>query len=654
MPEAAMHKTIIAKASEDKPLEYIMSDGTVDRVGDIIDPEGWEFRNFANNPIALFNHDSRFIVGHWKDVRIENGALRGRLEVMRKGISERLDEVIAAVEAGILRAVSVGFRALESEPLKNGGRRFTKSELIECSLVSIPANPNALQVAKALNLSADAQAVIFGKTATSDHTATAPRQSPGKSAVAQSHFTEHRKMTPISQRIEDAQQRLVGLRDKLTDHLNEIGDEPDETAVTVTEELNEKIAHAEKTVESLTQAETRLKLGAEPANGGGNIVETTTRAQRPFAVPAKKVDPKDYAIRTAVVALLSHVMKKDPDFVRQQRYGDDEPTKAVVDHFLVSKAASAPAMTSTSGWASQLVETVNADFMQSLMPASVYPGLSARGLRLNFGRAGVINIPSRSATPTIAGSFVAEGAAIPVRQGSFTSTTLTPKKMAVISTFTREIAQHSTPAIEGLIRDAIREDTSVALDSVLLDDIAASTVRPAGVRNGVAVTTATAGGGFAALVGDIKNLTGALVTATNGNLRSPVWIMNPTNALSVALTQNAGGDFPFKQEINGGVFQGYPVIVSSTVTAGMVILVDAADFVSVTGDEPLFDVSDQATLHMEDTNPTAIGTAGAPNTVAAPVRSLWQTDTIGLRMILPMNWAFRRAGVVAWTQAVTW
>jgi HK97 family phage major capsid protein len=321
---------------------------------------------------------------------------------------------------------------------------------------------------------------------------------------------------------------------------------------------------------------------------------------------------------------------------------------------LILRASTAPATTTTSGWASQLVETSFQGFLELLMPASVYPGLAARGLRTNFGRAGVISIPSRASTPTIAGSFVAEAGAIPVRQGAFASITFTPKKMAVITTFTREIAEHSTPAIEGLLRNAIQEDTSVALDTVLLDATAASTTRPAGLRNGVTVTTATAGADFTALVTDLKNLVGALITGSSGNLRSPVWIMNPIQALAIATTQNAGGDFPFSAEINQNRFQGYPVILSSTVTAGMVFLVDAADFVAIEGAAPRFDVSDQATLHLDDTTPLAIGTAGSPNTVAAPVRSLWQTDTLGLRMIMDVNWGMRRTGVVAWTQSVTW
>jgi hypothetical protein len=85
-----------------------------------------------------------------------------------------------------------------------------------------------------------------------------------------------------------------------------------------------------------------------------------------------------------------------------------------------------------------------------------------------------------------------------VRQGAFTSISFTPKKMGVISTFTREIYEHSTPSIDSLIRQQIVDDTSGAIDSVLLDATAATTTRPAGLRAGVAATTATAGGGLAA------------------------------------------------------------------------------------------------------------------------------------------------------------
>lgn len=643
-----VRKVTVAKAASDD-LEFILSDDTVDRLGDVIDPKGWVLTNFKKNPIALFGHDSRFPIGNWINVRVVDGKLLGKFKPAAKGTSARVDEIASLVEQQVLRAVSVGFNPIEHEVLAdNSGILFKKQELLECSIVSVPANPSAVQIARSLHISDETIAIVFGKQASAHGAVT--RGTNGEHAATSLPRKSNQMPTPISKLIEDGQARLVALKDQLTAHLAEVGGEPDDAAMAITDELNGKIALQERAVTGWKEAEARLAADTEQRSA------VTVTGARPFAVAAPQVKPGERIMRSLVAMVQSQAQKRSAIQILAERYGEDgkvdDATKTVFE--VITRAATAPATTTTSGWASQLVATENAAFLELLMPASVYPGLAARGLRLNFGRAGVISIPSRVATPTIAGSFVLEGSPIPVRQGAFTSQTLTPKKMAVISTWTREIGEHSTPAIEGLIRNAIQEDTSVALDTVLLDATAVSATRPAGIRNGVATLTATAGGGFAALVGDLKQFVGALITASNGNIRAPVWIMNPIQALSIAVTQNAGGDFPWAQEINNNRFQGYPVILSSTVTAGMVILVDAADFVTVEGDAPRFDVSDQATLHMEDTTPLAIGTVGTPTVVAAPVRSLYQTDSIALRMIMPINWTFRRAGVLAWTTGVTW
>jgi len=387
--------------------------------------------------------------------------------------------------------------------------------------------------------------------------------------------------------------------------------------------------------------------------------ETRAGLERPYAVPAAPpIPPRDHMIRALVCKVKSHFTKQSPYEVMREEYGDDEPTRAVMNR-LVTRAATIPADTVTSGWADKLVATILTDYFAALMPLSVYPGLASRGQKFTFGTAGVVTMPTRSSTPTIAGSFVAQGSPIPVRQGAFTSISFTPKKMAVISSFTREIAEHSTPSIEALIRQAIADDTAVSIDTVLLDNVAATTTRPAGLRAGVSATGATAGGTITALIGDIRALTTALITGTNGNLRAPVWIMNPGDVLAASLLPAVagGGQFPFGEQLAAGTLQGYPVIQSSTVAADMMFLIDAADFVSVTGDTPRFDVSDQATLVFDDTAPAQVGTVGvsaSPNVVGAPARSLWQTDTIGIRMILDINWGLRRSGIVAWMQSMTW
>ena len=57
---------------------------------------------------------------------------------------------------------------------------------------------------------------------------------------------------------------------------------------------------------------------------------------------------------------------------------------------------------------------------------------------------------------------------------------------------------------------------------------------------------------------------------------------------------------------------------------------------------------------MEDTAPTDISTAGTPAVAAYPAKSMFQTDSMALRLIMPINWTLRRPGVVAWAAGVTW
>lgn len=660
-----VHKTHAGAVSG---KEFVLSDETPDRMDDIIMSDGWDLANFKKNPIALFNHNPNFIVGKWANLRVENKQLRGHLELAPFGTSARIDEVLRLIDADILKAVSVGFRPVKRQPRNEddkfgfSGSIYTKSELVETSLVAVPANPNALAVAKSLKISPATIDLVFAGHGVRSEIVKRRGLNGGHAET-----TERRKggakMSSLAQRITDSQTRLVALRDQLVEHLKTVDDtNVSDEQLEVTQELNSKIAQEEKGLTALQDAEKHLADTADTgdgdsrshavvphrANGNGNGV-------RPFHLgkARKEVNVIDLLARSGAIMMVAHQQRKAIDDIRRATYPEDEPTRAMLDWSM--RAASAPAMTTVTGWAAELVQTLFASFMETLMPKSVYPRLSGRGLSLTFGRNGRISIPTRSITPSIAGSFVGEGQAIPVRQGAFTAQVLTPKKMAVISTWTREIDEQSVPAIEGLLRNAIQEDTAISLDTVLLDNGAATLIRPAGLLNGVTPLTPTAGGGFTALVGDIKQISGALLTATKGNVRAPCWLMNPQQVMSAGLTPAPGvGAFPFQDQVNQGNLQGWPIIDSGTVPLGTVIAVDAADFVSVGGDAPRFELSDQATLHMEDTTPADIVGGASPGTPAFPVKSMFQTDSIALRLILPVNWTIRRPGVVAAVVGVTW
>jgi HK97 family phage prohead protease len=132
-------------------VTIVASDATVDRYGDIIEPTGWKFANYLRNPVWLVDHRYTVlsIVGQGMNPRIEGGALVLDVRHDPPGSGEQVDGVRARLKSGSLRAVSVGFRPLKWEKIRNeqgdwtGGFRFLEQELLEVSWVAVPANPSA-------------------------------------------------------------------------------------------------------------------------------------------------------------------------------------------------------------------------------------------------------------------------------------------------------------------------------------------------------------------------------------------------------------------------------------------------------------------------------------------------------------------------------
>lgn len=616
--------------SDGGSLEFVLSDATVDRYGDIVEARGWDLRNFKRNPIALFGHSASFPIGTWSNVRVERGKLLARLNLAARGTSQRLDELIGLVEQGILRAVSVGFRPVEWEPIDKdkpyGGQRYTKQELLETSLVSVPANPAAVALAKSLNLSPETMSLAFGEQA-----GLRQRAMSGLGGNASKPPVTQRQtpMTTLSQRIEAAQIDLNSKRDRLV----ELNAEPDMDLDAI-EALTGEIDHVERSIVVMKASE--AKIGS-----GGTSPQAPTIARQPLGFPNAEVKASDLIVRSAVCHFLAKATGKSIDRVLEDRYPGHEPTA------VVTKADATIATTTTSGWASQLVNTALAELMDLLSPFSVYPGLAARGIKVTFNNnQGAITIPAISTDAALAGGFVLEGDPIPVGRFTTTSTSLAPHKFGIITTMSKEAAKYTTPALEGVLRRSILRRTAITLDGLLLDATAGSTTRPAGLLNGVSAAASGYGGGdYTAVLADINALMAPFDTANAG--RSMVLIMHPAQARKLAMMPGPDGTFGWADRFMAG----FTVLTSTSATANRLIAVDAEDFATATGDTPEFDVSDQATLHMSDAPGELVTAAG---TVNDPMRSLYQTNSLALRMILPITWKMRRTGMVQWIDTTTW
>ena len=625
--------TMIHKVAADggSGLEFVLSDATVDRYGDIVEPAGWKLAAFKKNPIALFAHRSDFPIGKWSDVRVENGKLIGKLNLAKRGTSYRLDELIGLVEQGVLRAVSVGFIPRKSEPMDPDnpykGTRYLESELLETSLVSVPANPSALSLAKSMNVSDEILTLAFGEQAVVE-----ARGNPTGEQAKASPQAGAKSMTPtLSQRIENTQTDLNAKRDKLTELTG--ADDIDADAI---RELTDQVNAAEETLSVLKGAEAKIGIDAE--NGAKKTVPAAPR--KPLGHQEK--DGFDLLVKATVVHGIANfgADRKSVDQVLEERYPGHDAVGVIL------KADQTVGTTGTAGWASELVQTGYFGFLQALTPYSVFPELLGRGLSLMFDRYGSISLPRRTAGGA-GGGFVAEGSPIRVGRITTAAATLTPKKMGVIIPFTRELAKRSTPAIEGIVRQAILEDTASVLDPIVLDATASSSSRPAGLLNGVsAVGVGYAGGDYQAVREDFKALLAPFHSANGAD--NIVVLMNPAQGLSMSLMEGPIGDPNWMQRIKDRV----TIIESTNVTAGRLIALRASDFAGA-GGNPEFDISEQATIHMEDTSPLEIVSGTGPTT-ADPVRSLWQTASVGVRMLMDVSWTMRRTGMVQWVNGTTW
>jgi hypothetical protein len=339
-------------------------------------------------------------------------------------------------------------------------------------------------------------------------------------------------------------------------------------------------------------------------------------------------DPLRFWVRNATVQVVAHLQDKTVTDIATKLYGHDGAGE-------VLRAAVNPA--ATNDWGGALAAGVRVGaFLRSLRPRSAAAQLIELGLRVDLSGVGSAALP-RLAADFPDPAWVAEGQPIPAYKGSLGAATLTPKKLAALSGLTGELADLAAEDAEALVEELMRDAAAKALDASIFSNTAASSLRPAGILNGVAAIGATAGGGLTAFLGDVKALVSAIHGAGGG-----------TGIVLVAAPQQA-----VAAQILGGAGFEMPIIIAPNLAAGTVIAVESQAFASGFGDVPRVDIANEATVQWEDTAPAQIGTTGSPNVVAAPTMSGFQTNTHVLRLILRAAWTMR-APMVAWINGTTW
>lgn len=143
-----------------KGKKIVLNDSSLNRYGFRVLTSGLtNLEEFRKNPVLLYMHfrdegtadwcDYKPI-GHWEDIEVVDDILSAT-PVFDE--CDELSKVVAAkFEAGTFNAASIGMRIIETSEDKDyilpGQRRatVTKWEILEASIVDIPANPNATRL----------------------------------------------------------------------------------------------------------------------------------------------------------------------------------------------------------------------------------------------------------------------------------------------------------------------------------------------------------------------------------------------------------------------------------------------------------------------------------------------------------------------------
>lgn len=176
----------VEKSSSSKyDARFVMSATGLDRHQDTIDVEAYG-PSLGKKLIALWQHKSDQPFGFWENLRLEGEKLVGDLKTAGTNLGLMVKQLIAdEVPLG----ASIGFMG-SGVPNKLGGIHWEELELMECSIVSVPAHPEAMQIAKSFGI--DLRSLEEGTSAASGLAASSDAIKKARRAVARANL-ERRK-----------------------------------------------------------------------------------------------------------------------------------------------------------------------------------------------------------------------------------------------------------------------------------------------------------------------------------------------------------------------------------------------------------------------------------------------------------------------------
>lgn len=641
---------------DQRVIEGIASTPTTDRMGDIVEPSG---ASFALPIPLLWQHRADQPIGQVTSASVTPEGIRIRAEIA-KDVLPRIDEAWKLIKSGLVRGLSIGFRATkEPEPIKGTwGMKFSAWEWLELSAVTIPANAEAsIQMIKSVDAT-DRAASGEGRGA--KHVGT-----PGVTgAVVWATKGASTTMKSISEQIAD----LGVSRETKKNRMGEIMHKSEGDGTTLDPQQQEEFDGLKAEVKAIDEHINRLqdldainKATAKPVG----VVDTPQAAsaardtaKQPFVTVKSNLEPGMEFCRMVLCKAAAFAEIAKGNFITaldlaKQRYPDNPR----IHQYLQHKTAVAGGTTTDSNFASAFLataQTLESEFLEYLRPQTVVG---------KFGRNGIpaltptpFNVKIQSQTSGATAAWVGQGKGKPVTKFNSTSTTLLFTKIAAISVITEELARFSSPNAEAFVRNELTKAVIERMDTDFLDPAKAesSGVNPASITYGLTAKT-SAGVSAANALTDLQNIINPFILA-NYDVSKIVLIMPTSLALVLSLMENSLGQPAFAGiTVNGGNLRGFPVITSQYAASGasygnMVIAVHAPSVALADDGRVTVDASREASIEMSD----APANESATPTASAYMVSMFQTNSIALRAEREVNWKKLRSDAVVYMDDVNW
>lgn len=627
----------------------IASTPAPDRMGDIVEPKGAEFKL----PIPLlWQHRSSEPIGEVFDAKVTSAGIEIKARVLKIDepgkLKDRIDEAWQSIKYKLVRGLSIGFDPIESARIENTfGYRFIKWLWLELSAVTIPANEEAtIQAAKSYDIGRPAA------TGTRDGD---PARQPtpgvtGKSTVVKAITKDH-PMKTIQEQITSFEATRQAKAAEMTAIMQKAAD----AGVTLDAAEAEKHDTLKAEVKSIDEHLVRLrdqeeinKAGAVPAKGTTEEDAAKTRGGAKVITVNRELPKGILFARYAMCMGASKGVPAEAMRLAKQHYPDDPGVLR-----LVEKAAVAGGATTGSHYLDDMVPyKVMQDFIEFLRPGSIIgkfggpnPGGGPNYPSLN--KVGFNERVSGMSTGYTA-AWKGEGLpAIPSAAVTF-NTTLAFANLAALAVLTKEAIRFSNPSAEAKVRDDLARAINYKMDLDFVDPANAGTanLKPASITNGIAATAPT-GTTAAKFRADLATMIALFATA-NLEPSDIVLIMSATQALQLSMMVNTLGNNDFDNiNMKGGSIRGFPVIVSEHLTnvgspsTQTIIAVKASDVYLADDGVVTVEASDQASIEMQDTS-----SASAISGTGASLVSLWQLGAVGLMATREITWKLRRSTAV--------